>query len=482
MKAFFPSVSLTCLLLASGLSHGDTLLEIYQQAVENDPQLAADRAALEAGLQADDIARSALLPQIFASAQRQETDFESTSAGSQILGSFVTPGDETLSAVLGDSRQFSVSLTQPLFDLQAWYGYKQGNVQTKAALTQFQAAQQDFILRVAGTYFDVLRAIQALETALAELEALESQLEQTRQRYEVGLTAITDVNEVQARYDNAVAVVLEARGSVGIAYEALGVLTAREHDTIAPIQDDFPVNDPVPAERSEWVNFALENNYTLKTAQLNSEIAEYTAKIRRSAHLPTLGLTAGYSDSESTDESEVRVSGINPDTGLPYPPRETIREAERDGTSVTIELSVPIFTGGRISGQRRQAYYEAMRAQDLFNLTQRETIQLARSAHLAVETRVAQVEALRQAIVSSESALEATQAGYEVGTRTLVDVLLAQQGLYTAERNYYSALYDYIINSLRLKQAAGILSPEDVVDLNQWLDANSQLSRSEYEQ
>ncbi|MCW8195767.1 TolC family outer membrane protein [Proteobacteria bacterium 005FR1] len=479
MKAFFPSVSLACLLMASGLSHGDTLLEIYQQALENDPQLAADRAALEAGLQADDIARSALLPQISASAQRQETDFESTQAGSQIFGSFVTPADETISTALGDSRSWGIRLSQPLFDMQAWYGYKQGNVQTKAALTQFQAAQQEFILRVASTYFDVLRAIQALETALAELEALESQLEQTRQRYEVGLTAITEVHEVQARYDSAVAAVVEARGNLGIAYEALEVLTAREHDTIAPIEDNFPVSNPVPAERSEWVNFALENNYTLKTAQLNSEIAEYTAKIRKSAHLPTLGLTAGYSDSETTDESEV--VGIDQQTGLPYT-RESRREAERDGTSITVELSVPIYSGGRISGQRRQAYYEAMRAQDLFNLTRRETIQTARSAHLAVETRVAQVEALRQAIVSSESALEATQAGYEVGTRTLVDVLLAQQTLYTAERNYYSALYDYIINSLRLKQAAGILSPEDVVELNQWLNAQDQISRSDYEQ
>lgn len=479
MKALFPSAGLMCLLLASGPSHGDTLLEIYQQALENDPQLAADRAALEAGLQADAIARSALLPQLSATAQRQETDFETSSAGSQIFGSFVTPADETLSDALGDSRSYGIRLTQPLFDLQAWYGYKQGDVQTKVALTQFQAAQQEFILRVATTYFDVLRAIQALETALAELEALESQLEQTRQRYEVGLTAITEVHEVRARYDSAVAAVLSARGNLAIAYEALEVLTAREHDTIAPIEDDFPVTDPVPAERSEWVDFALENNFTLKTAQLNSDIAELTAKIRKSAHLPTLGLTAGYTDSKNTDETEV--AGIDPNTGLPYT-RETVREAERNGSSITIDLNIPIFSGGRVSGQRRQAYYEAMRAQDLFTLTRRQTIQTTRSAHLAVETDVARVEALRQAIISSESALEATQAGYEVGTRTLVDVLIAQQTLYTAERNYYSALYDYIINSLRLKQAAGILSPEDVVELNQWLNAQNQASRSDYEQ
>lgn len=463
MKAFYSSVSAVCLLLASGLSHSDTLLEIYEEALDNDPELAAARAALEAGLESEKIGLSNLLPQISGNASYGETDSDSKG---ELLG--IIPVDRESE---GDDTTFSVTLQQPVFDLGAWYTYKQGVVDTDAAVVQFKADQQEFIIRVATAYFDVLRAIDALQTALAEQAALESQLEQTRQRYEVGLTAITDVHEVQAQYDAAVAAVIAARGNLAIFYEALEVLTGEPTEAVAPIEPDFPVTDPVPTDRAAWVDFALKNNYSLQSAKLNSEFAELTAKARRSAHLPTLRATLSHREADSSSDIT--------DFTTPLPTEQSSEQESAD-TRIGLELSVPIYSGGRISAQRRQAYYQAMRAEDLFNLTKRQTIQLARSAHLAVETGVVRVEALRQAIVSSQSALEATQAGYEVGTRTLVDVLLAQRSLYQAQNNYYDALYTYIIDTLTLKQAAGTLSPEDVVELNQWLDEDDQLAPTDF--
>lgn len=469
MKSFYSSLGATCLLLASGLSHGDTLLDIYQKALENDPQLKADRSALEAGLENRVIGRANLLPQISGSASYSEDESESTRDEVFVLGDEVVPSFSERESK-GDTTTWSISLRQPLFDMAAWYNYKQGGVNSEAAIVQFKADQQAFIIRVATAYFDVLRAIDTLETTLAEQAALESQLEQTRQRYEVGLTAITDVHEVQAQYDVAAANTVSARGNLGIFYEALEVLTGQQHDSIAPVSEDFPVSNPVPADRATWVDFALRNNYSLQTARLNAELSELTAKTRRSAHLPTL--SAALSHRETDSFSDGLVTSVTPN-------RDTSTNTESIGTSVSLDLNIPIYTGGRTSAQRRQAYHQAMRAEDLSNLTQRRTIQLARSSHLAVETGVVRVDALRQAIVSSQSALEATQAGYEVGTRTLVDVLLAQRTLYQAQRSYYDALYNYILNTLDLKEAAGTLSPEDIVELNHWLNEAEEISPSE---
>lgn len=483
MKFLYSSVSAACLLLASGLSHSATLLEIYEQALDNDPELAAARAAYEAGLESKNIGRSFLLPQISGAASYSENDTDSErDVGEQVLGGVVFPASYTETSTRGDSKVWSVTLAQPLFDMGAWYAYKQGAVQTDAAVVQFKADQQAFIVRVATAYFDVLRAIDTLKTALAEQTALESQLEQTRQRYEVGLTAITEVHEVQAQYDSAVANAIGARGNLAIYYEALEVLTGQQYDEVAPIQEDFAVSHPVPREREAWVEFALNNNYNLQSAQLNAELAELSAKSARSNHLPTLAATVRYSDDDSYSKSHTTTRRIDPDTSLPaITQSRTPQDSQSDGWSASINLSVPIYSGGRVSAQRRQAYSQSMRADDLARLTQRRTIQLARSAHQAVETGVVRVEALRQAVVSSQSALEATQAGYEVGTRTLVDVLLAQRNLYAALRNYYDTLYSYILNSLTLKEAAGILNPEDLVELDRWLDASAQVSPADFQ-
>lgn len=426
---------LACSLLLFGQAHSETLEEIYELALENDAQLRADRAAYRAGKESYNQGRAGLLPNISASGRYSDTDEDL---------------DNT------DSTIWSATLTQPLFNMASWYSFKQGKVGSESAEVLFAADQQTFLLRVAEGYFNVLRAIDNLETALAEEKALNSQLEQTKQRFEVGLTAITDVHDSQAAYDSATATTLQSRGQLGIAFEALEVLTGQPATSVAPIAENFPVKNPEPLDRKEWVNFALENNLTLKRAKLNVESSEFSSKISKSGHLPTVTGSIDYTDQD-------------------------IMGAQSDRATVGISLNIPIFSGGATSSRSRQAYQNYVQAKELYNNAQRNTIQSARSSHLLVETSVATVNAREQAIISSQSALEATQAGYEVGTRTLVDLLLSQRSLYQAQRAYYTALYDYIINTLRLKEAAGMLGPQDILELNEHLAVNNQVSRAQYE-
>jgi len=466
MKKTLYVMGTACLLVISPLSSADSLLDIYQKALENDPQLKADRANFNAGMENKKIGLANLLPTIQGGASYTDSSSDNARTGPNIVNNVViTPQATTESSTDTTSTGYSITLNQPLFNMAAWYSYQRGGVQNEAAEVQFQADQQSFIIRVADAYFNVLRAIDNLETAVAEQRANASQLEQAKQRFEVGLTAITDVHEAQASFDGATATTLDARGQVGITYEALEVLTGSAHDSVLPLTSDFPVTNPNPAARGDWVDFALKNNFALKSAQLNAKSSRLNSKIRSSAHLPTLGFSASYRDFDS--DTEVNVS--------PFP-----NASEGNSTEFSISLSVPIYSGGSVSAQRRQAYDQQLRAQELYNLQQRNTIQSARSLHLSVETSVATVNARQQQIISSTSALEATQAGYEAGTRTLVDVLLAQKNLYQAQRAYSDGLYSYILSTLRLKEAAGNLGPEDIIELDRALDAANPATRSSF--
>ncbi len=452
--------------LSSANLHADTLQDIYQLALEYDHQLKADEAAYRAAQENITIGRAGLLPQINASARYSETDGDAIGYLSSVQPPASTDYEQD-----SENERYMLTLTQPLFNMAAWFGYKQSKTVSQQAEAQFSADQQSFIVRVTEAYFNVLRAIDATETARAEETAYGHQLEQTKQRFEVGLTAITDVHEAQAAYDTATASTLEAQGNLGIAFEQLEVLTGSEHAEVAPLVAQFEVVNPQPATRSEWVDFALENNYQLKVARFQADAAQSNARAKASNHLPTLTASYNYVDRDDTN------TDITPSGGSAFPTDTRYDEQ----STIALELNVPIFSGLRVSGERRQAYEQQMQAEEIYNLTQRNIIQNARSLHLQVVTDVAQVRARKQAIISGSSALEATQAGYEVGTRNLVDVLVAQRNLYQAQRNYDNSRYDYVINMLRLKQVAGNLSPEDVLKLNQWLDAGNQVQRSKYE-
>lgn len=455
---------LTLALLIPAAGHAEDLADIYNLAVDNDPQLRAAHAAYMAGKESENIGRAGLLPQISASAEYSETESNERSESVFVLDLGENP-QEVASGTVGDGdseeTRFSVSLSQPVFNLPAWYDYKQGATVSEQARLQYAADQQELILRVATAYFNVLRAGENLTSAMAEEEALERQLEQTQQRHEVGLLPITDVHEAQAVYDDARVNTLVLRGELNVAFEQLQVLTGRSHDRLAGLADKFPV-EPPEAPATDWVQKALNNNLELQVAQRARDAARQNANARKAEHLPTLTGTYSYTDSDSDKEFV--------GTNLSGEPIDTPSSNTMETNTIALRLEVPIFTGGLVSAERRQAYHQYVESDETANYRLRNTTQQARTAHLNVETNAARVKARKQAIRSARSALEATRAGYDVGTRNIVDVLLAQRTLFQARRDYASSRYDYIASTLELKQVAGQLSPDDIYQLNAWVD------------
>lgn len=439
-------------------SQAETLAEVYQQALENDHTFRAAKAALEAGLQDKNLGRAGLLPQINGSASWQNSTENTTgNTWDRSLESLVDAEGETKASV----NSYSISLSQTLFNLASWHTFQQGKVSAKIAQVNYLAAEQNLMVRAAQAYFDALAAVDALETAKSEEEALKHQLEQTKQRFEVGLTAITEVHEAQAAFDSSTASRLAAEGRLGIAFEALEVITGRPYTSLNPMRTDFPVTAPEPTNRQDWVEFALQNNVDLKAASLRAEVSQLNAKAKKADHFPTV--TAGISHTNRT--SSPTIDGI--DGG----------EVTSETQAFNVTVNIPIYAGGATHATRRQANAQAWEAREALNQTQRDIIQQARSSHLEVMTGVATVKARKQAITSSESALRATQAGYEVGTRDLVHVLQAQRSLFLARRNYSDALFAYVIDTLKLKQVAGTLSPADIEALSNWLDTEKQVTR-----
>lgn len=444
------SVAVLCSFTSSAFS--ETLEEVYQQALQNDHQFRAAQAAYEAGKEAVNLGRAGLLPSLNGSASWQATEQE-------IDG--VTTRD-------GDSTGYAVSLEQTLFSMNSWHTFKSGEASAMAAEAFFKFSEQDLIIRTAQAYFDALKAVDDLETALAEEDALRHQLEQTRQRFQVGLTAITEVHEAQAAFDSSTVTRLTAEGQMGIAFEALEVITGKPTNTLSPLKEEFPVVNPTPADREKWVDFALDSNYRLAAASFQAKAAKSDANAARAGHYPTLTASASYSNGTSTDNLG------NPITTPPVPAGT---DADFEDTVLALNLRVPLYNGGSVSASRRRANALADQTREEYLQTQRDVIQQTRSLHLAVVTGAASVKARAQAITSSQSALDATQAGYEVGTRDLVDVLNAQRNLYRAQRDYSAALYAYVIFTLQLKEAAGTLQPNDVLELSNWLDASKTVNR-----
>ena len=441
---------------ASSLSNADTLADIYELALKNDAQLKAAEASYLANIEIEEQAFSALLPQISASGSYQDDDFDSAGFNQNALAVGANPIIE--SNYQADTTSYGISLQQNILDLSAWFRFKSGKERTKQAQAQFSFDQQDVIVRVAEAYFDVLRQIDNLEASKAEERATKRQLEQTQQRFDVGLIAITDVHEARAVFDTTVVRRLTDEGNLGTSLESLTVLTGQEHQNLWLLNKDFPVVDPDPMSRDEWVQFALKNNYALKAALYAAESARQNATAKRMGHAPTITGSFSYNDQERN--GEVSITG----TSLIIP-----QDQESDGTSMVLRLQVPLYSGGRVSSVRRQAYQQYNVALQNKIETQRVVIRNARSSHLTVSNDVQRVNARQQSIVSTSSALDATEAGYEVGTRNIVDVLQAQRSLYSSIRDYANSRYDYVLNMLRLKRAAGILTPQDTYDISKWL-------------
>lgn len=460
-KSYAPTLwlNLTLCSLLSAPTLADTLVDIYELALENDALLKSRVAQYNADIELEKLALAPLLPQARAGYTFTDSETETTSPNLFLDEEGGLNTIDVTSTRDTDTDGYDVSLSQTLFDLSAWFNWRAGKETTQQAQATLSAAQQDLIVRVVQSYFGVLRAQDNLRASQAQERAFERQLEQTRQRFEVGLIAITDVYEAEAARDLAQVTRIVDENNVAVAKENLSVLTGQTPGSLYVLGESFDPRPPEPADRSEWVDFALENNNQLAAARFAEEAARQNATAFKMGHAPKVTASYRYQDTETTGT-------IVQDRNSPF-----LFDPDSEQTNETwqIRLDVPLFAGGAISANRRRAAEQFNTARESrINLT-RTTVTQARSLHMTVMSDVSRVMARKQSIVSSQSALDATQAGYEVGTRNIVDVLNAQNKLFAAQRDYANSRYDFVINSLRLKEVAGTLSPEDIATLEGFL-------------
>jgi len=451
-----------CLLGAVVGVRADTLRDIYELSLANDAQLKAEEAQYRAQLENEKLRRSALLPQINASFDYVDTNQDSVAP----LVNFdpEREGFTIVDAVSDlDTRQrtYAVNLSQPLFNLPAWFSFRAGKEFTKEAEATFAANQQGLILRVVEAYLAVLRAQDTLDATRAAERAFQRQLEQAQQRFDVGLVAITEVYEAQAARDLAEANRIFDENNVAVAVEQLSVLTGQQHANLSRLPENFIATPPVPADQSAWVDFALENNFLLQAARYSEEAAQQLAQSNRMEHMPRVSGTLSYVDTRTRGSLR-----RDPPLVFDVPPN---RDQDQYGFGVRVDM--PLFSGGAVSSNRRRAAQEFIAARENRINLGRIVVTNSRSLFMTVNAEVARVKAREQAILSSRAALDATQAGFEVGTRNIVDVLNAQNILFAAERDYANARYDYVLSLLRLKEQSGQLSPQDIYQLDATLVA-----------
>lgn len=421
------------------------LKEVYDLARDRDAQLRAAEAAYRAATEARPQARAPLLPQISASANRSRNDTDIKAGG-------------TTTSYDNDTTTTELTLSQTLFNAQQFAALNVADSEVAAAEAVRDAARQELILRVALTYFDVITAAEALDFAKAEKEAVARQLEQTEKRFEVGLVAITDVLEARARHDLAIAQEIAATNQLDLARESLAVVIGEQPpDSLARLSAETDIPLPEPADPGHWVETALDRNLVLRAAEHVAEAAAKGVGVQRAGHLPTLSLIAGASHSEDNRGADFDVTGAFFGAG------------DRDDRRIMLQLELPIFSGGVTSSRTREAYENSVAARENLEFTRRDVIRNTRGAFLSVQAGASRVRALEQALASNRAAAEAAEIGYEVGTRTIVDVLLALREVYRASSDLAAARYDLVVEQLRLRQAAGTLGEDDVVTVDGWL-------------
>lgn len=429
-------ISITLLFSLSSTSFAEDLLSVYKLAVQNDSQFRAAQAEYRALLETKTQSVALLLPSISASAHYSEHDDE-TITSSTTPYKYKTNG-------------YNLTLTQPLYRHQNFVGLDQADAQVAQAVALFESAKQDLIIRVAKQYFAVLAAEDDLEFAKAEKKSIAEQLVQTEQRFQVGLIAITDVHEAKARYDLAVARSITAENTLAISNETLSEITAKHHSNLAFLSIKHPLVKPQPADINQWVKTAKEQNALLLSSKSNVDIARAEVSKQSAGHYPSLDLTANHAFTEYGE-------GVS--TG----------QRKQNSNTLSIQLNVPLYQGGIVNSRTRAAAYRLTQSREKHEQQTRATERQTRTAYLSVIANISQVKALKQALASSMVALEATQAGFEVGTRTAVDVLDSQGNLYRARRDYAKVRYNYVLETLTLKLAAGTLSDLDLELLNPWL-------------
>lgn len=425
MKKLLPLIISVALGGFSQAALADDLADIYQQAKQNDPQLLRAAADKDAAFEAINSSRSALLPQI------------DLAAGYNV------------SRMDGDTDGFNggLTLSQSLYNRSSWVSLDITEKQARQRDAAYATSQQGLILRVSEAYFAVLRAMDDLEFVRAEKAAVGRQLEQTKQRFEVGLSAITDVHDAQAQYDTVLADEILNENELTNSYEGLREITGQEHTDLSILDTGrFSASRP-QGKVLELIKDAETENLSLLTSRIAQDIAREQIALSETGHLPTLSFDASYNYDDKVPTTD-------------------------DGTlNAGINLKLPLYTGGRVTSEVKQAQYSYVSASEQLEEDYRSVVKDVRAFYNNINASIGALRAYQQSVISAKSALEATEAGFDVGTRTIVDVLDATRRLYDANRQLANARYDYILNQLRLKQAVGSLNEQDVLDVNTGLMA-----------
>jgi outer membrane protein len=462
--------------LATVTASGEDLLTIFDQAVVNDPLVREAEYTRKATREIRPQAWAAYLPQIAGQWSKGKDEGSGTNSSQRLIDDpTAPPGTDPMPQVIltqtnnGDSTtdntNWSINLRQSVFNWGQLAGLHQAGKFVAQADADYGVAQQDLALRVATAYFNVLAAQDDVQAQQASLEAISRQLEQADKRFEVGLIAITDVQEARAARDTAAADLIAAKRQLATSQELLREITDMQYQVLATPRTTMPLAVPEPADPQKWVEASMEQNLALTSSRLGADIARDDVRTAFGGHLPSVELVLGKSHSESDDEQEFSpVPGRFPGGSAP-----SSFESDTD-KSISLQVTVPIWASGGTQSRVRQSSYRWQAAKHRLERVSRETERTSRDAYLGVMSEISRVQALKQALESSATALRATEAGYDVGTRTAVDVLAARRTLVAAQTAYSRSRYDYMLNVLLLKQSAGILDRKALEGVNSWLE------------
>jgi outer membrane protein len=409
------------------------LLRVYEMALDSDPALRVAQATRDSVAETRPQALAPLLPQVNADATLMRNS-----------------RDNRQNRYNYDQKTASLNVSQAILRFDQWVVLDRTKNIIAQADAQVVAADLNLMLRVAQSYFNILSAQDNISFSKAELEAIGRQLEQANQRFKVGLIPITDVHEAQAAYDGAKAALISADNDLDNAWEALREIVADLRDKhINGLRDNIPLSSPKPADVNAWVERAMQNNPEIIASSNASESARKNIKQQQAGHLPSLDLVAQVA---SLDISPNRYGSMGNDT-----------------SSIGLQLNIPLFAGGAVNSRTRQARHDYQASSDTLEQVRRAIKREVSDSYRGIVTSISRVEALKSTVRSAESALSATMAGFEVGTRTMVEVLDVQRNLFNARRNLAQARYDYILNGLKLKNAAGSLRSDDLRLVNSLL-------------
>ena len=454
--------------LATNPAAAEDLIQIYQQAHSSDPTLAIADSTRNAVDQDVPIARAPMLPQIAASLAYLHDDNFARNESPQLVTTEANPvGTYELLPFDGQnntrSRQGQVTATQSIFNWGNIERLRQARETAASSNSDYDAAAQDLMVRTATAYFGVLTAEDQLKFAQLNEKSLLKQLDQAEQRYEVGLSAITDVHVARAQHDAAVAQVITAQNAVDTARESLVQITGKDFGDLKKLREQLPLERPQPDQVQAWVDLANTSSPLIASKQHSLGAAERNVGAFRAGHYPTLSASIVRTDTPSWGTTSSVIPGIT--SSGTFHTNGLVGD-----TTIGVTLAVPIFTGGLVTAQTRQAAFQRDTAQDNLELTRRTVFANTRNAYRAVMAGISEVEATRQAVVSAQSGLDATQAGFEVGTKTILDVLTSQSTLLNAQSAYSQARHQFVLSGLQLKDSAGVLEVKDMEAVNSLLE------------